>query len=60
MPPPLRQMQEEHKNMADIRRELGVKTIRWKVEKRVLKRIGHLMRKEDGRMVMTAVLGWIE
>ena len=58
--PPLRQMQAEHKNMADVRRELGVKSIRWKVEKRVYERIGHVMRMEDGRVVKAAVLGWIE
>jgi hypothetical protein len=39
--PPLIQMQEEHKNMQDVRNELNVKSVRWKVEKRVLERLGH-------------------
>ena len=56
--PPLRQMQEEHKKMVDVRRELGVKSIRWKVEKRVLERIGHVMRMGDDRVVKGMVLGW--
>ncbi len=38
---PLRQMQEENKNMQDLRNELGVKSIRYKIEKRCLERIGH-------------------
>ena len=46
--PPLIQMQMEGKNMADVRKELGVKTLRWKIEKRVLERIGHVLRMEDG------------
>ena len=58
--PPLIQMQQEHKNMFDVRRELGVKSVRYKIEKRVLERIGHVMRMEDDRMVKAAVLGWLE
>ena len=57
--PPLVQMQKEGKNMADVRRELGVRSIRWKIEKRVLERIGHVMRMDDGRMTKVAVLGWL-
>ena len=48
MKPPLIQMQEEAKNMFDVRKELGVSTVRWKVEKKVLERIGHVMRMGDG------------
>ena len=44
--------------MADIRAEL--KIIRWKVEKRVLERIGHVMRMDDERMTKAMVLGWME
>ena len=58
--PPLMQMQREGKNMADIRAELKVKSLRWKVEKRVLERIGHVMRMEDDRMTKGLVLGWME
>ena len=53
------QMEREGKNMADVRRELGVKTVRWKIEKRVLERIGHVMRMGDDRMTKAAVLGWM-
>ena len=58
--PPLVQMQQEHKNMWDVRRELGVKSVRYKIEKRVLERVGHVMRMEDDRTVKAAVLGWLE
>jgi hypothetical protein len=33
--------------MFDVRKELGVKSVRSKVEKRSLERIGHMMRLED-------------
>ena len=58
--PPLRQMQEEGKRMEDVRKELGVRSLRWKIEKRVLERIGHVMRMEEGRMVKAVVLGWVK
>ena len=58
--PPLMQMEREGKNMADVRRELGVKSLRWKIEKRVLERIGHVMRMSDDRMTKAVVLGWIK
>ena len=44
--------------MEDVRRKLGVRSVRWKVEKRVLERIGHVMRMEDGRLTKAVVLGW--
>ena len=53
-------MQAEGKNMQDIRNELRVKNIRWKIEKRVLERIGHVMRMEDTRHTRVVVLGWLE
>ena len=58
--PPLFQLQEEGKNMQDVRNDLGVKTLRWKIEKRVLQRIGHIMRMKDDRTVKAVVLGWME
>ena len=58
--PPLIQMQREGKNMYDVRRELGVRSVRQKIEKRVLERIGHVMRMEDTRLVKASVLGWWE
>ena len=58
--PPLIQMQREGKNMFDIRRELGVKSVRQKVEKRILERIGHVIRMEDTRLTKAACLGWMK
>ena len=57
--PTLVQMQEDGVNMVDVRRELGVRSIRWKVEKRCLERIGHVLRMKDDRMVKAVVLGWM-
>ena len=54
--PPLFQMQEEGKNMFDVRKELGVLTMRWKLKKRVLERIGHVMRMDDSRMTKASLL----
>ena len=58
--PPLIQMQQEQVNMQDVRNQLGVKTIRWKIEKRVYERIGHIMRMDDSRHVKAVTLGWLE
>ena len=58
--PPLVQMQEAHKNMQDIRNELKIKSIRSKIEKRVLQRIGHVVRMDDTRLVKNVTLGWLE
>ena len=57
---PLRRMQELHVNMWDLRSMLGVKSVRWKVEKRVYERIGHVVRMSDERMVKAVILGWYE
>ncbi len=48
--------------MQDIRNELGVKSIRFKIEKRclLLERIGHVMRMSDDRKVKAITLGWME
>ena len=57
--PPLIEMQEKGVNMQDIRNQLNIKTIRWKVEGRTLKRIGHVMRMDDKRLTKAACLGWL-
>ena len=57
---PLRQMQERGVNMWDVRKRLGVKSIRWKIEKRVLERIGHVMRMGNERLTKAMILGWYE
>ena len=58
--PPLIQMQEERRNMQDVRNDLKIKSLRWKVEKRVLERMGHVCRMEDERMVKAVTFGWME
>ena len=57
---PLRQMERKGVNMQDIRSCLGVKSIRWKIEKRVLERIGHVLRMGNERLTKAVVLGWYE
>ena len=54
----IRQMQEQGLNMADIRKALNVSTIRSKIEKPHLMRMGHILRMSDDRIVKQAVLGW--
>lgn len=58
--PPLRQMEARGVNMWDVRRMLGVKSLRWKIEKRVLERIGHVVRMGNERLTKAAVFGWYE
>ena len=55
---PLRQMQVRGENMYDVRARLGVKSVQWKIEKRVLERVGHVMRMKDESLTKVAVLGW--
>ena len=57
---PLRQMEARGVNMQDVRSCLGVKSVRWKVEKRVLERIRHVIRMGNDRLVKAMVLGWYE
>ena len=54
----LRQMQARGENMYDVRTRLGVESVQWKIEKRVLERIGHAMRMKDDSLTKVAVLGW--
>ena len=44
--------------MADIRKTLKLSTIRNKIEKAHLMRMGHILRMLDDRIVKQAVLGW--
>ena len=57
---PLLEMQERHVNMQDVRNTLGIKSIRSKIEKRVLQRIGHVFRLEDSSLVKNVTLGWLK
>ena len=54
------QMQREGKNMADVRNDLEVKSIRWKVEKKILEWIEHVLRMDDEQMTKGIGLGWME
>ena len=51
-------MQARGENMYDVRARLGVKSMQWKIEKRVLERVGHVMRSKDESRMKVAVLGW--
>ena len=57
---PLREMHDRHSNMEDVRTRLGVKSIRCRIEKRVLERIGHVLRMGNDRITKAVVLGWWE
>ena len=46
--------------MQDIRNELKIKSIRYKVEKRVYERIGHVFWMKDDRQVKAMTLGWLQ
>ena len=56
---PLRQMQEYGINMADIRNQLQVSSIRTKIEVAHLTRMGHILRLPDESLVKQALLGWL-
>lgn len=53
-------MQENGVNMLDIRKALGIKSLRWKIERRILERMGHVMHVDDDRLVKAVILGWVE
>ena len=57
---PLRQMAARGVNMWDVRSMLRVRSVRWKIEKRVLERIGHVVRMGNERLTKAAVFGWYE
>ena len=55
----LKQMERSHMNMQDVRNELDVMTIRSKIEKSHLIRIGHIARMSDERLVKQTTMCWI-
>ena len=57
---PLRMMQAQEINMVDVRGRLRIRALESKIEKRVLDRIGHVMRMGDERLTKAVVLGWFE
>ena len=46
--------------MQDVRGCLGVKSVRWKIEKRVLERIRHVVRMGNDNLTKAMVFGWYE
>ena len=57
----LRQMEREGRNVCKMWGTYSEsKTIRWKVERRVLQRIGHVMRMDNERATKEATLGWLQ
>ena len=54
---PLKEMEEKHVNMWDVRRQLVVESIRTKIEIAHLRCIGHVLRLPDDRL-KRMVLGW--
>ena len=44
--------------MIDVRGRLGIRAVESKVEKRMLERIGHIIRMGDERLTKAVVLGW--
>ena len=46
--------------MQDVRSCRGVKSVRWKIEKRVLERIGHVVRMGNDRLTKMTLFGWYE
>ena len=55
---PLRQMEARGVNMQDVRSCLGVKSVRRKIEKRVLERIWLVIRMGIQRLTKPIVFGW--
>jgi hypothetical protein len=56
--PPLIEMQERHTNMQDVRNSLKIRSIRYKIEKRMFERIGHVLRMDNNRLTKIVTLGW--
>ena len=50
-------MQETSTNSYQIRKKLGIPSIRYKIEKQALERIGHILRMPNSRTVKRVVLG---
>ena len=56
--PALKQMEENKVNMWGARRSLGLRSMEAKVEERVLRRIGHVLRMDNNRPTKRITLGW--
>ena len=56
----LMEMEMKMKNRWDVRKELEIKSIRMKIEKRSLERYGHVLRMGDERTVRKVTFGWMK
>ena len=56
--PALKQMEEKRVNMWGVRRDLRVRSMQAKIEERVLRRIGHVLRMDNNRSTKQIMLGW--
>ena len=52
---PLRQREGRGVNMQDVQMCVGVKSIRWEIEERMLERIVHVVRMENNRFTWAMV-----
>ena len=56
--PALKQMEGKRMNMWGVRRALGVRSMQARIEERVLRRIGHVLRMDNNRPTKQITLGW--
>ena len=54
------QMEKENINMFGVRKVLNVTSLRSKIEKRSLQRIGHILRMDNSRTTKQVTLGWYQ
>ena len=56
--PELNQLEERQVNMWGVRRNLGARSLQARIEERVLRKIGPVLKMEDTRPTKRATLGW--
>ena len=52
---PLRQIIGSEENMTDMRTRSGIKSVEWKMEKKVLEKTEHVIQMENGRLIKAIV-----
>ncbi|XP_075256680.1 uncharacterized protein LOC142349151 [Convolutriloba macropyga] len=57
--PPLKEMEKKKKNMWNVRKELMIKSVRAKIERRSLERLGHVIRLPEERKTRRIAFGWL-
>ena len=56
--PALKQMEEKRVNMWGVSRKLGIRSMQAKIEERVLRRIGHILRMDNNRPMKQITIRW--